>query len=306
MFRCTLPTFAAWWNYSTEKRQHFVMMYGGSPSINTRNALNRAYVRRFKRGAFPNRTRLHWNIVQNGVTRQRPHRMFWPYDITSMIFNQPRPGADKIGYVVGTSMMKTAVVAANHLVYFPKYNQRVARTTRFFAHDEDMSCVEGDLVHIKQCRKISKYKHYYIFSILEPNIEARERLKLGLRAVPPPLFGHPVSRRIVKFNLSSTANTKQKLASAIQEQVQNFYRFSHSSSGIAKGRTEDQGTFDDANRMVSPNAPATAADSTSSKQLPSSFGGEVEHDTRTKKGEEYWMNQEPKEKYDFSSFQKSP
>lgn len=218
MFRQSLMRMP-WWNYTTEKRQKWTMMYGGNKERFNHNSLHRIYIRRFRRNAFPNRTRKHWGVAMTGISRQRPRRLPWPYDITSMIFNQAQQGSDKIGYVVGTRMLKTAVVASNHLVYYPKFNQRVARSSRFFAHDEDMACVEGDLVHIKNCRKISKYKHYYIFSILEPNIEGRERLKLGLPAVSPPLFGYPTSRRVVKLNLTSSTNTKEKLAAAIQEQV---------------------------------------------------------------------------------------
>lgn len=235
--------------------------------------------------------------------------MAWPYDISSLIFNQPRQGSDKIGYVVGTEMIKTAVVASNTLIYYPKYNQRVARTSRHFAHDEDMACVDGDLVHIKQCRKISKYKNYYIFSILEPNIEGRERLKLGLRSVPPPLFGYPVSRRVVKLNLSKKENTKEKLAAVIQEHVQDAYRFAGNTTD--KPRVQhDSASFEEANRMIAPNAPA-AGELSGNGDSPSLLGGkeeftELEHDSRQKKGEDYWMNLQPQEKYDYKGFKPSP
>lgn len=247
-----------------------------------------------------------------GIAGQRPRRMPWPYDITSMIFNQPRQGSDKIGYVVGTSMLKTAVVATNHMVYYPKFNQRVSRTSRFFAHDEDLACVEGDLVHIKQSRKISKYKHYYVFSILEPNIEGRERLKLGLKAVPPPLFGYPVSRRVVKLNLTKAEDTKEKLAAAIQEHVQDAYRFAGPTPDQPRAKLTDSASFDEANKMIAPNA-------SENPELPPGAGGsflegtageeeysEPVEDSRVKKGEDYWMNQEPSDQYDFKNMKKSP
>lgn len=305
-----------WWNFQTEHRQRCVMMYGGARTQNTHNANHRVYIKKYKRNAFPNRTRHHWAVSMTGVQGQRPRRMPWPYDLTSMIFNQPRQGSDKIGYVVGTSMLKTAVVASNHMVYYPKFNQRVARTSRFFAHDEDLACVEGDLVHIKQCRKISKYKHYYIFSILEPNIEGRERLKLGLKAVPPPLFGYPVSRRVVKLNLTTAEGTKEKLAAAIQEHVQDAYRFAGPTPDHPRAKLTDSASFDEANKMIAPNAPES-----SSAQLPSGDGlppflgsseaigeefSEMDEDNRQKKGEEYWMNLQPSEKYDYKNLKKSP
>lgn len=212
-------------------------------------------------------------------------------------------------------MLKTAIVAANHMVYYPKFNQRVSRTSRFFAHDEDLACVEGDLVHIKQCRKISKYKHYYVFSILEPNIEGRERLKLGLRAVPPPLFGYPVSRRIVKLNLTSASATKEKLAAAIQEHVQDAYRFAGPTTDQPRINLLDSASFDEANKMIAPNAPATPElpDSGGEPQAFLDGGGaageeftEIDADMRHKKGEDYWMNLHPKEKYDFKNMKNSP
>lgn len=299
-----------WWNFKTEHRQHHVLMYGGSMTKNTKNATHRGYVRRFRLNAFPNRTRKHWQVAMTGVATQRPRRLPWPYDLSSLIFNQPRQGSDKIGYVVQTNMLKTAVVAANYMVFYPKFNQRVTRTNRYFAHDEDMACVEGDLVHIKGCRKISKYKNYYVFSILEPNIEGRERLKLGLRTVPPPLFGYPVCRRIVKLNLTDSQHSKEKLAAAIQEHVQDAYRFAGPTGNTPRIKGGEDTTFDDVHRLVAPNAAAT----------PSLGGGagadgavagreeftELEHDARQKKGEEYWMNQQPPEKYDFKNLAKSP
>ncbi|CUG40859.1 30S Ribosomal protein S17, putative [Bodo saltans] len=309
MLRRSLPA-VAWWNFQTEHRQRATLMYGGSRAMNTHNATHRIYIKKFKKSAFPNRTRHHWNVTMTGVAAQRPRRMPWPYDITSLIFNQPRQGSDKIGYVVGTQMIKTAVVASNHLVYYPKFNQRVARTSRFFAHDEDLACVDGDLVHIKQCRKLSKYKHYYVFSILEPNIEGRERLKLGLRSVPPPLFGHPVSRRIVKLNLSKEENTKEKLAAIIQEHVQDAYRFAGATNERSRVQN-DAVSFDDAHRMIAPNAPQTEGALQGGDESAGLIGGkeeftELEHDSRSKKGEDYWMNLQPQEKYNFKGFKSSP
>ena len=206
------------------------MLRGGHLTPISKNAYHRTYIRKFKKGQFPNRTRSHWNVTMKGLQQQRPRRLPWPYDLSSMIFNQPTQGSDKIGYVVDTKHFKTAIVASNYLVYYPRYNQKVARTGRYQAHDEDLATVEGDLVHIKMCRKISRHKHYYVFSILDPNIEGRERLKLGLPAVPPPMFGYPTTRRIVKLNLTSQQGTKEKLAASIQENVQDFYRYAASST----------------------------------------------------------------------------
>jgi small subunit ribosomal protein S17 len=313
LFGSTQPALS-WWNFQTENRMKRITMAGGQPRTRpSRNATHRVYFRKFKRGAFPSRTRQHWAVTMKGINQSRPQRFSWPYDITSMLFNQPRAGSDKMGYVVGTKGMKTAVVACNHLVYYPKYSQKVARTARWFAHDEDLACVEGDLVHIRQCRRISKYKYYYVFSILEPNVEGRERLKLGLPAVAPPLFGHPTSSRVVKLNLASEEGTKKKAAASVQEQLQEFYRFAGRVNDNAPSRLEDDGdSFDDVARMIAPNAeqtdlsgPGAAEQITANVALGETFAA-AEHDTRATRGEQTWMKREPAEKYDYTTFAKSP
>lgn len=279
-------------------------MYGGTRTPVRGASLHKFYFKKFRHGGFPNRTRKHWNVAMTGITRQRPRRMAWPYDICSLIFNRPQDGTDKIGYVVGTSMAKTAVVAASHLVYYPKFNQRVSRTSRFFAHDEDMACVDGDLVHIRMCRKISRYKHYYIFSILEPNIEARERLKIGLRAVPPPLFGYPVARRIVKLNLTKPSSTAQKAASVVQEHVQEFYRFSGKVGDARINRAGDNSdmSFDDVSALVAPNAPPTlGGDDDEQQELLSASSEPKEKLLRS--NESLWMKEQGR---DLAPFAKSP
>jgi small subunit ribosomal protein S17 len=291
-----------WWQTYQDRRVRYAVMYGGVAMPKATNSYHKIYVRKYKYGAFPNRGRVHWNVAQGGTTRQRPININWPYDITSMIFNQARMRADRIGYVVSTNMLKTAVVACQHLVYYPKFNQRVARSQRVFAHDEDLACVDGDLVHIKLCRRISKYKKYYVFSILEPNIEARERLKLGLKAVPPPLFGRPTSARVVKLNLGTSEGTKQRLASALQEQVQSFYDFA--GRPTAKTSETEQLTFNDASKLVAANqaeTPVIGGSNAGHIAEGAEFTEEVK-DERAVKGEEFWAKKQPQERYDFKNF----
>jgi small subunit ribosomal protein S17 len=314
MLSATL-TLRPWWNFVSERKVRQSVMMGGTRTRIANASLHKNYFKKFRKNAFPNRTRQHWNVSMTGIARQRPRRMPWPYDICSVIFNRPMEGSDKIGYVVGTAMAKTAVVATNHLVYYPKFNVRVSRSSRLFAHDEDMACVDGDLVHVKSCRKISRYKHYYVFSILEPNVEGRERLKIGLRSVPPPLFGHPVSRRIVKLNLTKPAAVKQKAASVVQEHVQEWYRYAGRVSDSKISRAADAGdaSFDDVNVLVAPNAPPTLAggDEAGLAQLGGAGGtkttAELEAPTafQTAKAA-FWMAQTPKDQHDYNAFTKAP
>jgi small subunit ribosomal protein S17 len=319
-------TNAMWWNFASERKVRQSVMMGGHRAVIRNASTHKFYFKKFRKNAFPNRTRLHWNVSMTGVTRQRPRRMTWPYDLTSMIFNRPNEGSDKIGYCVSTGMAKTAVIATNHLVYYPKYNQRVSRVSRFFAHDEDMAVVEGDLVHIKMCRKISRYKNYFIFSILEPNIEARERLKIGLRAVPPPLFGYPVARRIVKLNLTKPENVKQKTAAVVQEHVQEFYRYTGSIGTTRILRHSDVNTVsvDEVNALVAPNAPPSLGDGfdgSASEQGEELLltGGQQQQEGKSSRSqlaspddssnnapEALWMKRTPADQYDYKNFVKSP
>lgn len=37
----------------------------------------------------------------------------------------------------------------------------------FFAHDESNECTRGDLVRIKECRRLSKLKHFSVAEIVD-------------------------------------------------------------------------------------------------------------------------------------------
>ena len=48
-----------------------------------------------------------------------------------------------------------------------KHTQYVCKRKTFFAHDEESECRDGDLVLIKECRPLSKKKHFKVMRILE-------------------------------------------------------------------------------------------------------------------------------------------
>merc|ERR1712146_254487 len=133
--------------------------------------------------------------------------------------------------------------------------------------------------------------------------------KLGLPAVAPPLFGYPTSRRVVKLNLSSQEGTKRKTAAALQEQLQDFYRYAGHVTDTSPARLEDDGdTFDDVARMIAPNAPVSEL---GTEAPPSLEAAGEEHfdvadsDSRRVRGEDTWMKKEPAEKYVFAHYGKS-
>lgn len=70
------------------------------------------------------------------------------------------------GRVVSTKMQKTVVVAVDRIVRHPIYKKAMTRTKRYKAHDEENSCVLGDIVRIIETRPLSKEKRWRVAEIL--------------------------------------------------------------------------------------------------------------------------------------------
>ena len=85
--------------------------------------------------------------------------------------------AQFIGRVIGTKMQKTAKVEVTRMFLHPQVLKYIRKRKTFFAHDENEQCRTGDLVIIKECRPISKKKHFTVVEIVE------EGLKLTTPAV---------------------------------------------------------------------------------------------------------------------------
>lgn len=83
--------------------------------------------------------------------------------------NQQTTGArkERVGTVVGTKMDKTAIVAVERRVSDPMYGKQVARTKKYYAHDEENAAREGDVVRISETRPLSKLKRWRIVEIVE-------------------------------------------------------------------------------------------------------------------------------------------
>ena len=75
------------------------------------------------------------------------------------------PRKEIVGKVVSNKMDKTVVVAVEK--YFPhlKYEKQIVRTTKFKAHDAENKCQVGDIVRLRQCRPLSKEKHFLVIEI---------------------------------------------------------------------------------------------------------------------------------------------
>ena len=70
------------------------------------------------------------------------------------------------GRVVSNKMTKTIVVSVDRQFIHPKYGKRLKRSTKLHAHDEKGECAIGDLVEIRECRRLSATKHWTLVKVL--------------------------------------------------------------------------------------------------------------------------------------------
>lgn len=73
----------------------------------------------------------------------------------------------KVGRVLSNKMDKTIVVGVDFVRRHPIYKKRITRTSKFFAHDEQNDCLEGDLVRIEECRPLSRNKRWVVREVVQ-------------------------------------------------------------------------------------------------------------------------------------------
>jgi len=66
------------------------------------------------------------------------------------------------GKVVSLSSEKTVIVEVVHQFRHPLYKKAVNRMTKFAVHNEDTALLVGDTVQIKQCKPMSRRKHFIV------------------------------------------------------------------------------------------------------------------------------------------------
>ena len=71
------------------------------------------------------------------------------------------------GVVVSNKMDKTIVVAAKFKEKHPIYGKFISKTKKFYAHNEENDCNEGDTVLIMETRPLSKSKRLRVVKIVE-------------------------------------------------------------------------------------------------------------------------------------------
>ncbi len=70
------------------------------------------------------------------------------------------------GRVVSNKANKSISVLVERRVKHPLYGKVIKRSTRFFAHDENNECGEGDTVQIEECRPLSKNKSWRLVRVV--------------------------------------------------------------------------------------------------------------------------------------------
>ena len=68
------------------------------------------------------------------------------------------------GVVISDKMDKTIVVKIERKIKHPLYKKYIRRTKKYAAHDEANVAKIGDIVRIRECRPLSKRKHWEVLS----------------------------------------------------------------------------------------------------------------------------------------------
>lgn len=71
-----------------------------------------------------------------------------------------------IGQVVSTKMQKTIVVQVSRQKAHPLYERVIARSRKFYAHDQEQTARVGDFVKIEETRPLSKLKRWKLVEVL--------------------------------------------------------------------------------------------------------------------------------------------
>jgi small subunit ribosomal protein S17 len=72
-----------------------------------------------------------------------------------------------MGRVVSNKMDKSIVVLMERQVKHPMYGKFIKRSKKYHVHDENNECREGDTVMFKECRPLSKTKHWTLIKVVE-------------------------------------------------------------------------------------------------------------------------------------------
>ena len=73
----------------------------------------------------------------------------------------------RVGVVVSDKPHKTVIVKVERRIAHPMYGKGVARTKKYYAHDEKNEYKIGDTVRITETRPLSKLKRWRVIGLVE-------------------------------------------------------------------------------------------------------------------------------------------
>ena len=73
----------------------------------------------------------------------------------------------RVGVVVSDKPDKTVIVQVERRIAHPMYGKGVARTKKYYAHDEKNEYKLGDIVRITETRPLSKLKRWRVIGLVE-------------------------------------------------------------------------------------------------------------------------------------------
>ena len=71
------------------------------------------------------------------------------------------------GVVVSEKNKKTVIVEVERKFNHPLYKKLVIKHKNYAAHDEKSIAHLGDTVRIRECRPMSKTKHFYVIKVVK-------------------------------------------------------------------------------------------------------------------------------------------
>tara|TARA_B100001250_G_scaffold84311_1_gene69657 strand:- start:23 stop:277 length:255 start_codon:yes stop_codon:yes gene_type:complete len=74
-----------------------------------------------------------------------------------------------VGKVVSDVMDKTLIVSVERLVKHKLYKKYIRQSKKYYAHDENNSYKNGDMVEIIATRPLSKTKRWRVLRLMEKN-----------------------------------------------------------------------------------------------------------------------------------------
>ena len=70
-----------------------------------------------------------------------------------------------VGVALSNKMDKTAVIEVERRFPHPVYKKFIVRTKKYYAHDQENICSEGDIVKIEEYKPTSKLKRWIVLNI---------------------------------------------------------------------------------------------------------------------------------------------